>query len=235
MRHAWACAAALLFAGTAGAAVDEAAIRATLKKLVPDATPGEIRPSAMAGLAEVIVGGQVLYVSEDGRYVVSGTLYDGSTAHDLTEQRRAQLRAAALSGLAPGAKIAFAPESPAHRVTVFTAVDCGYCRRFHQDIAQYNAKGIAIDYVMIPLRGPGSPGDAASRSVYCADDRAAAFTAATRGETVDAKQCASDYDAGVATAASLGITTTPTLLAADGTRLGGYLTPDQLLQRLQTP
>lgn len=211
------------------AAVDEAAIRATLSRLAPDTRVDRIRPSGIPGMVEVVVGADVLYVSDDGRHVIRGTLVDASAGVDLTERSRTELRAAALAALPADARIRFEPQTPAaRRVTVFTAVDCGYCRRFHNAIDAYLAAGIAVDYVLIPLGGPGSESDRISARVHCAKDRQAAFTAATFGNPFEADDCESAYQRGVELAGALGIISTPTILGSDGRKLGGYLTPAQL-------
>lgn len=222
-----------LIAGVAQAAPDEATIRAALARLAPTASVDSVRPSSLPGLAEVVVDGQVVYVSDDGSLLFNGSLLRTADGVDLSEIRRSELRAAALDALPAAARIGYAPQSPAkHRVTVFTAVDCGYCRRFHADIEGYLARGIAVDYVMIPLAGPGSEAERVSQAVYCAADRQAAFTAATLGQPVEAPVCESRYADGLAVAQRLGVTTTPTIVGPDGKVLGGYLDPAQLEARL---
>jgi thiol:disulfide interchange protein DsbC len=236
---------------TAAAAADEAAIRASIERLVPGSAVERVRPSSMPGLAEVIVGGQVVYVSDDGRFVLNGSLIDARQQRDLTEGTRNEVRAQVLDALPAEARIRYAPQSPTersegaddvdtvaapgtpeHRVTVFTATDCGYCRRFHADIDAYLARGIAVDYVLIPLAGPGSAADAIAARVHCARDRHLAFTEATFGRPFEAEACESAYQQGVASAHRLGIRNTPIIVASDGRQLGGYLTPEQLSERL---
>jgi thiol:disulfide interchange protein DsbC len=226
---------ALSTAGAVAADADDNAIRAALGKLAPDARIERIRASAMPGLAEVVVGGgQVLYVSNDGRHVINGSLLDASSATDLTELTRAELRARAVAGLPAESLIRYEPKQPTgDRVTVFTAIDCGYCRRFHADIEAYLAAGIAVDYVLIPLGGPNTAAYTTSAGVYCAADRHDAFTAATFGQPFEPTDCGSmAFPHAVALARSLGIQSTPTILGADGRRLGGYLTPAQLRAEL---
>ncbi|MCK7593310.1 DsbC family protein [Pseudomarimonas salicorniae] len=237
MRHAVAC--LILCLSLPGLALgaepelDEAPIRSALTRLAPQLQIERIAPAPLAGLAEVSAGGQVYYVSLDGRHLLHGSLLRTADGVDLTEIRRSALRAAAIDALPLDARIRYAPKSPAeHRVTVFTAVDCGYCRRFHADIEGYLAAGIAVDYVMIPLAGPGSPAETLSRRVYCASDRLGAFTAATHGTAFEAPDCDSAYPQGVELAKRLGFGTTPTIVAEDGRVLGGYLDPTQLKQRL---
>lgn len=228
-----------LFAGPAQAAegratpLDEAPIRAGLARIAPQMPIERISPSAVPGLAEVSTGSQIYYISLDGSVLIHGSMLRTRDGVDLSEIRRSELRAAAIDALPADARVRYAPSSAAkHRVTVFTAVDCGYCRRFHAGIEGYLAEGIAVDYVMIPLAGPGSEADRTSSRVYCADDRQAAFTAATEGLPFEAPDCRSAYPEGVALAQRLAVGTTPTIVTADGRIVGGFLEPAQLKQRL---
>jgi thiol:disulfide interchange protein DsbC len=214
---------------------DHATVREAVSRIAPGVPIAAMRDAPLAGLVEVQVGARVLYVSADGRHVLEGTLTDATSGRDLTEASRSERRRQILSDLPADAKIAFAPappHAPAHRVTVFTAVDCGFCRRFHDGIDEYLAQGIAVDYVMIALGGRDSPAERASRAVYCAADRQAAFTAATKGQSAASPSCTSSYPLAVATAAMLGISRTPTIVAANGEIVGGFLSPAQLRERL---
>lgn len=228
-----------LVAGLAQAAspvtIDEAPIRAGLKRMAPKLVIDRIAPSPVQGVVEVTTGSRIYYVSLDGSILIHGSMLRTHDSVDLSEIRRGELRATAIDALPGEARVRYSPAAPAEdRVVVFTAVDCGYCRRFHQNIDGYLGQGIAVDYVMIPLAGPGSDADRVSRSVYCAADRQAAFTAATFGHSFDTGSCESntEYAAGVDLARMLEIRTTPTVVAADGRILGGYLDPAQLKQRL---
>lgn len=226
---------ALASTGAAAPAVGadaDASIRTAVARFAPGLPIASIRATPLDGIHEVQVGTRVLYVSSDGAHVLEGTLTDVANGRDLTEASRGERRRQVLAELPESAKIGFAPDAPRHRVTVFTAIDCGFCRKFHDDIDGYLAEGIAVDYVMIPLAGPGSPADTASRSVYCADDRQAAFTAATAGRPMEAPSCASSYPLAVTTAAMLGISRTPTIVSSSGEIVGGFLTPVQLRERL---
>jgi len=42
--------------------------------------------------------------------------------------------------------IVFSPANPKMTVTVFTDIDCGFCRRFHNQIADLNKAGIRVRY-----------------------------------------------------------------------------------------
>src|SRR5690606_6642385 len=137
--------------------------------------------SPLPGVLEVVVNGNVVYFSDDGKILIQGSLYDVAGRRDLTEQRRATLRVKGLDEAGPDRRIIFAPKEPKHTVTVFTDIDCGYCRRMHQEIAQYNELGIAVEYLFFPRAGVGSEAFDKAVTVWCSDDRRKAMTDAKAG------------------------------------------------------
>jgi thiol:disulfide interchange protein DsbC len=129
-------------------------------------------------------------------------------------------------------QITFAPDKPAYDLMVFTDIDCGYCRKLHAQIAEYNQQGIAIHYMSFPRAGVGSLSYEKAVSVWCAKDPRAAMTKAKLGEEPEPAQCdnpiADQYQLGL----DLGVSGTPSLLTADGQMIPGYVPPDQLRERL---
>lgn len=231
-----ALAALALTAAIAQAASDPSqdAVRASVMKLVPNATIDSIEPAPMAGFQQVLMGGHMVYVSNDGRYLMQGGLYDATTKVDLSEQRLGKARTAKLASIPASQHLVFAPASkPKYKITVFTDLDCGYCRKLHSEIADYNAKGIEVDYLFFPRSGLNTPSYDKAVSVWCAKDRNGAFTAAKAGAEPSPLKCdnpiADQFKLGV----DLGVDGTPAVYAQDGTKLGGYLPPDQMLSRLE--
>lgn len=211
---------------------DEATVRAAIETLVPGAPVDNVRKAPLAGFYEVALAGQIVYVSADGKYLLQGSLYDIPAKQDLTETAKGKIRKAALSEIGADKRITFAPDQPKHTVTVFTDIDCGYCRRMHDQVAEYNKLGIAVDYLFFPRAGAGSESWDKAVSVWCSDDRRKALTEAKAGREIDKKQCNNPIEEEYALGARVGVTGTPMIIAADGTQLGGYVPPEQLLQRL---
>ncbi len=211
---------------------DEAPVRDAIQALVPNASIDSIEKSELPGFHEVNLGGQLIYVSSDGRYLIQGNIFDIVNRVDLTEQKRNGSRKTALAQVPAPMRIVFEPKDVKHRVTVFTDIDCGYCRRLHQEMADYNAHGIAIEYLWYPRAGVGSESFQKAVNVWCAPDRNQAMTQAKAGRELERRSCdnpvASDYQLGQ----QLGITGTPALITEDGALLPGYLPADQLLARL---
>jgi len=225
-----------LLGAHASAATPEETVRAAVTAMAPKVKIDAVQESQIPGFYEAVAGGQFLYVSTDGRYIVDGNAYDVREKRDLTAGSRAKARKIALDKIGPDKRIVFAPPAPMqtkHTVTVFTDVDCPFCRRFHQQIAAYNAKGIAVDYLFYPLSiHPGA--DKKAEAVWCSKDRPNAFTAAMAGQDPGKATCPNPVSELSHLAQTLGISGTPTILADDGTQIAGQVaqSPDQLAAEL---
>jgi thiol:disulfide interchange protein DsbC len=210
-------------------------VRARVVAKLQGATPDDVSASPVPGLYEVTMGGLIAYVTADGKYLVSGNVYDLDTQENLTASRRNAARAKALAVAAEDKMIVFSPPSPKMTVTVFTDIDCGYCRKFHSQIAEMNKAGVRVRYLLYPRTGPGTESWRKAESVWCAADRRDALTRAKRGEEVKGKACAAaaavqaQYDLGD----DLGVEGTPAIFTQGGDYIGGFMTPAQLVQSVQ--
>jgi len=195
----------------------------------------DIRDSAISDLYEIRLGAKIGYISADGQYLFEGELYDLDAGRNLTESSRSAARVDLLAGVPREQMIVFAPKDrPAeHTITIFTDVDCGYCRQFHREIDQVNALGIEVHYLFYPRTGPNTESWSKAERVWCADDQNSALTNAKLGGAIPEAICADNpvgaqYDLGQ----QVGVTGTPSIYSASGVHIGGYLPPDQLLSTL---
>jgi thiol:disulfide interchange protein DsbC len=216
------------------AGTPEARVRQALRELDPRIQVESINPSPISGFREVIATGQVVYVSEDGKYLFQGGLLDIAERKDLSEAAMAKLRFEILKTLPVEDRIVFAPAGkPKHTVVVLTDIECGYCRKFHNDIAEYTKRGIEVEYLAFPRAGLASPDYRSMVSVWCAPDRRKALTDAKNGRAVPSRTCGrTPVDMQYRAGQRMGLSGTPMILDADGQLMGGYLPPDALLQRL---
>jgi thiol:disulfide interchange protein DsbC len=184
------------------------------------------------GFRTVVAGGQLVYISDDGRYIVQGNASDTITGENLGAETMNAVRRKLVATIPAKDRIVFAPANPKYTVTIFTDVECGYCRKFHHEIAEVNRQGIAVEYLAFPRMGLGSADHQKMVSVWCAADRKKALTDAKNDRPFPNKSCTNpvtmEYDIGQ----RAGLTGTPMILAADGSTLGGYLTPQQLRSAL---
>ena len=142
--------------GAAGKGGPEQAVRAALAEVVPGAEPDYLGAAPFPGFREVLLEGQVLYVSDDGRYLLQSQPIDLKARAPAASPGLNAYRRKVLAGVPKEERIVFAPANPAYTVTVFTDVECGYCRRMHEQIAEYNRQGIAVEYLAFPRMGMAS-------------------------------------------------------------------------------
>lgn len=212
----------------------DAAIVAALQSLAPGMEIGRIGDSPIPGYREVAIGARVVYVSEDGKRLIQGNVLDLATRESLTQASEAVLRKDMIAAYGDDSRITFAAANPKHEITVFTDIDCGFCRRMHQEIAEYNRLGITVNYLFYPRAGLGSESFQKAVDVWCAPDRRKAMTDAKAGRPVPtaAAGCVNpvtrDYELG----RRIGLDGTPAVYAADGTQLGGYVAPAEMITRL---
>lgn len=207
--------------------------RAVIAGKFPGVKPEQVRPSPVAGVFEVEMGADTAYVSADGRFLFSGDLYDVDSRINLTETGRSTARSKALARLDERDMIVFGPAAAKHTITVFTDVECGYCRKLHGEIEQLTKLGVRVRYMAYPRAGPGTEDWEKMEAVWCAKDRNAAITKAKQGETVKSAKCgatpvAKQYELGE----ELGVRGTPAIFTMSGDYIGGYLPPKELLQQL---
>jgi len=215
-------------ASAAGASVEE-----SLAAKVPGVEPENISATPVPGLWEVAVSAQVVYLSEDGRYLVRGELIDLMNGQNLTEERQSGLQAEIANRLSAtldeSRMVVFSPEKPRHTVTVFTDIDCGYCRKLHREIDEYTSRGIKVRYLFYPLAGPGSPSWVKADAVWCSPDRNDAMTRAKLGEAIKAPPCENTPTAEhFRVGGELGVRGTPMIMLEDGEILRGYVPGEQL-------
>jgi thiol:disulfide interchange protein DsbC len=201
---------------------------------IPGARVDELRATAIPGIYELTRGSEIVYVTADGKYALTGDLVELATNNNITEEHRRELRVKAISAFPESEMLIFGPKDPKYTVTVFTDVDCPYCRKLHAQIAEYNRLGIRVRYLLYPRTGPNTTSWTKAEQVWCSTDRNAALTRAKLGEELKTKPCA---DNPVAKSYALGqdfaLEGTPAIIMADGEMLPGYVPPDVLAQHLK--
>ncbi|HVC01947.1 MAG TPA: DsbC family protein [Steroidobacteraceae bacterium] len=210
--------------------------RIALLKLLPRGSKlGDLQPSPIPGIYQFMQGTEISYLTADGRYFIDGNIYDMHTRQNLTASRRARARVALIDSVPQSQMLIFAGRRPRYTITVFTDVDCAYCRELHSHIAELNALGVNVRYLFYPRTGPGTLSWRKAEAVWCSPDRKGAFTRAEAGQNPDlARICspnpvAREYAIG----RQIGVRGTPAIITASGAYIDGYLPPRQLVEDLQ--
>ncbi len=206
-----------------------------LRKAMPNLPIEAVTTTALANFYAIdLPGGQTLYGSADGQFLFSGDMYQlGDQVVNLAEGRRVQKRIKLMEDMPLEKMVVFSPAGETRDyVSVFTDVDCGYCRKLHQEMAEINALGIEVRYLGYPRAGLGTATHARIVSAWCAKNPNDAMTALKSGLDIPSAECndpiAEHYELG----RQVGVTGTPAIITSDGRLLPGYMPAANLAQAL---
>jgi len=211
---------------------DEGSVVKGLSKAIPGVTLGNVFKTPIPGLYQVNVGAKVLYASDGGRYVIQGELIDLETRENLTAQALKQARKTALANVDKKTMIIFPAKNAKHTVTIFSDIDCGYCRKLHAELSDYTDAGITVRYLFFPRSGVNTESYFKAVSVWCAADRNKALTDAKLNNKIDSKTCENPIAAHMKLAKEFGVNGTPAIIADDGTMIPGFVPADQLVKHM---
>ena len=209
--------------------------RADIVKKIDGLKLEDVRMTPVNGIYEITRGSEISYTTSDGRYVILGDMVDIDSDQNLSENRRRTIRQRLIDTVPESEMLVFSPKNPKYTITVFTDIDCGYCRRLHSQIAEYNRLGIRVRYLFYPRTGPDTDSWHKAESVWCAPNRLDALTRAKNGEEIKSPKCPTDivkrdWELGH----NLAVEGTPAIFLASGEMLPGYAPPTTLLQYLKT-
>lgn len=210
------------------------ALRADLQEAMPDMQLQSLTELGDSGLFEAVIADRIYYFTTDGKYLIQGDVLSLENRENLTQKRELGIKSDILSRQKSEDLIIFAPVKTDYMLTVFTDVDCAYCRKLHEQVDEYNALGIGIRYMAFPRAGVESESAKKLVEVWCAKDPQQAMTdAKAEREVKDAKVCKDNpVIAQFETGQRLGVEGTPALFLENGQMLPGYVPPQRLREIL---
>lgn len=224
-------------------AMSPAAIKTLLEEKLPGIEIGSVDPSPKEGIYQVFYNGQMLYVSDDGNFLFTGNLLGLSEERpiNLTEEaimaKAAELapeRAETIAAIKEQDMVVFKAKEEKHAITVFTDVDCAYCRKLHKEVPELNKKGITVKYLAFPRAGVGSSAYDKLVSVWCADDKQLAMDNAKLKRQFSDKSCDNPIADQYQLTRKLGLSGTPALILSDGELISGYVPHADLFKHLES-
>ncbi|WP_154224086.1 thioredoxin fold domain-containing protein [Marinicella rhabdoformis] len=199
----------------------------------------QVNKTAMNGVKEIVVkakqGNEIIYMSDDGQFIVEGNIINIKSGINLKTETERSLRKELMADHAESLQsIDFYPDAMKQHVTVFTDIDCGYCRKLHEEIDQYNDLGIGVSYVFFPRGGLNSGSYDKAVNVWCAEDQQQALSDAKSGGEIKPMMCenpiTSQFNLGIQ--AGVHKVGTPSIVLTDGTLVRGYMPPKNLKAKL---
>ncbi len=212
--------------------IDLESARKNISKQFKGVNINNITPSPVPGLFQVSMPPRFFYASADGRYIVDGDLIDLKSKQNVSQAPRNSSVSAAIAAMGEDSMIIFGKDTLKHTVTVFTDIDCGYCRKLHSEINKYNELGIRVRYMAYPRAGIGSAAYKKAEAVWCSKDKAAALTKSKKGASIKAENCKNPVAKHYALGNLIGIRGTPAIVLHDGTVVPGYIPAKRLSDAL---
>jgi thiol:disulfide interchange protein DsbC len=206
-------------------------LKQSLAKTLPQYEATYIEKTPIEGIYQVIISGQVIYMTKDARYMIDGNLIDLSTKKNYTEDAMSGIRLSQINNLGEDKMVVYTPETVKYTITVVTDIDCPYCRRLHSEMDQYMAGGVQVRYIFMPLKGKGDL--RTTVSVWCSKDRNEALDMAKAGAELEAKDCENPIDEHMSVSRSLGVRGTPAIILQNGNMLPGYVPANKLIAEMQ--
>ncbi len=210
-------------------------VRSKVASMFDVIEPKHVTGSPVDGWYTIQKGAIVAYISGDGRYMLQGDLIDLDENVNVSERARNNSRQMLMSGLPENKVITFSPDEKKYSISIFTDIECTYCRRLHAQIDDYLEQGIEVRYLLYPRNGPRSRSWNTSEEVWCSADRQAALTSAKLDRDFETASCddASMIEDHYAMGREIGLSGTPAIILEDGELISGYLPAAALKQRLE--
>lgn len=207
-------------------------VRVELTKMIPPAADAEIVATPADNVYRMEFQGNYAFAYVSGDYVLIGELLNTKDQVNLGDVAQAKKVAKVIDDVPTSKMIVFGPEDAKRHITVFTDIDCGYCRKLHNEVKDLTNAGIQVRYLAFPRAGVGSESHKKYVSVWCNDDQQSALTTAKSGGSVPAATCANPISETYNLGQQVGVRGTPTIIFDDGTLTPGYLPSAELIRRL---
>ena len=180
---------------------------------------------------------QPIYVTKDGSFFIYGDIYkiNSNSISNITDESIAERRKIILKDIPSNELISFKSKNEQFSVIVFTDVDCGYCRKLHNQINEYNKLGISINYAAYPRSGLGTSAFTKMVGAWCSDDPKGSISKLKNNKNLDLLFCDSQpVSKQYVIGQKLGVNGTPAIFSMDGDMFPGYIEPEELLLRLKS-
>jgi thiol:disulfide interchange protein DsbC len=202
---------------------DEVSLKKSIEAAYPKFKVESVIKTPYAGLYEVFMGGQIIYTDEKLTFLIAeGRLVDPKTKRDVTGERLEELTKIDFNSLPLDQAIKVVKGNGSRKLVVFSDVDCPYCKRLEQNELS-NITDVTVYTFLYPLVQLHPDSVAKSKSIWCASNRVKAWNDWILNNQLptSAGNCEVPLERVGDLARKIGVTSTPTLIFADGKRMMG--------------
>lgn len=207
---------------------DEAKLKATLSAKI-GVTVSKVTETPFPNVVLLMTERGTFYSTKDGGFFIQGNVYDirGNGAVDLAQASMAEARLEGVERFKDD-MIVYPAKDEKYVVSIFTDITCGYCRKLHSEMDDYNKLGITVKYLAYPRAGvydqsgSFSKGFQDLRSIWCHEDPVEAMTKAKGGAAVVQRICDKPIKEEFEFGQQIGVSGTPAIILENGDLLPGY-------------
>lgn len=205
-------------------------LKQELAKKYPEVKADRITKTSYGNLFEVFAGGEIFYTDEKVTFLLLGTLVDAQTRTNISEARLQKLNVINFNDLPFDQAIKLVRGDGSRRMAIFADPNCGYCKRFEQDVNTTN--NITAYIFTYPILAADSMEK--SKSIWCSPDRLKAWQDQMLREKAPTAKgtCETPVNQLLALGRKMNITGTPTTFFEDGERISGALPKERIEAKL---
>ena len=213
-------------------------IEEQLSKVIPiELNIDSIKESQLPNFYEVILSdGSFFYVEKGGQYLVLGDIFKIKNEElvSLSREKNYSKAKDMLQKIDEKSLIKFSPKEIKYKVYVFTDVDCGFCRKFHNQISSYLDQGIQVNYLAFPRSGIDSDTYKKMSIAWCSLNRQEVLTGLKKDKDFEQIDCEDNpIKTHFELAKSIDIQGTPTIISQSGFTIPGYIEAKELIEYLK--
>lgn len=192
-----------------------------------------IGDSPVPGLKQIYTDRGLFYVSDNGEYFLQARVY--SVKNGVTDETENALKDMRIDGVKrfKDSVIEFPADNEQYVINVFTDTTCGYCRKLHNEIDQYNDLGITVRYLAWPRAGINSAVYRDTVSIWCSENPQRAITDAKAGKQITDASCENNVAEQYKFGQQIGVNGTPNIILPNGSVVPGYQPAAALAQALK--
>ena len=212
-------------------------LKSQLARQLPNIAIQSITMDEDLGMFRVLTNDlEEIFVSLNGEYLVTGEKYRIEKRGKLTNLSKLERtkRQLVVIKQMPMEKLIVFPAQGERKawVTVFTDIDCGYCRTFHRGMEEVTKLGIEVRYAAFPRSGIGTDSYHKAVNVWCAKNQQQAMTDAKMGKSVQSDKCVNPVQEHHTIGLRAGVRGTPTMFTSNDKVIPGYVPAARLAQML---
>ena len=200
-------------------------VKANLAKHSPDLKIENLQTTEMKGIYSGSMDGQVVYLNEDAKHLIGGSMIRLADKQNLTRDLVLKQNSIDWKKLPLQDALKTVRGTGKRELAIFSDPNCPYCKQLELELKKLN--DVTIYTFVLPLKAQSI---APSRQIYCEKNPAQAWDdLISKGiQPKSGKRCVNPVERNLALAKSLNIQGTPAIIFSNGFKVMGAYPAEQI-------